>query len=388
MSKFTVLFNKDTGEKRVTSEGYNYWFNFKTGEFARWGETTDDDPRVGQLELFDLEVSEICEGIPKKPGQPASPCSWCYKSNNQVGRNMSFETFKNIFDKLPTTLTQIAFGIGDIWSNPDLVKMFDYCRNNSHNPGVVPNLTTNGYGLTDEWVKILAAKCGGVSVSVYDPKDVCYDAVEKLVNGGVTQVSIHQLIAVETFEKCKEVIRDAAEDPRLKGLKAVLFLTLKPKGKRNKLQILTDVSKYRELIDYAEQLEVNIGFDSCSAPIFLTAMINHPDFEQLAMTSESCESNRFHGYANVEGKYWHCSFTEDHPDWQSVDLTKIENFETDVWQHPEVKRFREKLVNQNNCHISKDCMLCPVYSLYDEKLIGNVPGTTKANREIPIKFIK
>ena len=387
MSKMIVMFNKDTGEKRVISENYNYWFNSNNGEFARWGKTTDDDPKWGSLEIFDLEVSEVCQGIPKSPDQPASPCSWCYKSNTQVGRNMTFETFKGIFDKLPQTLTQIAFGVGDIWSNPDLVKMFEYCRENDHNPGVIPNLTTNGHGLTDEWVQTLVKHCGGVAVSVYSPKDVCYDAVQKLIAGGMTQVTVHQLVAEETFEKCKEVIMDAATDPRLKGLKAVLFLTLKPKGKRNKMNILKDVNKYRELIDLAMNNNVNIGFDSCSAPIFLMAMKDHPRFEEFSQMSESCESNRFSGYANVEGVYWHCSFTEDHPNWKGIDLKKAEDFNKDVWMHPEVQRFREKLICQSNDHIDKECYLCPVYSLYDEKTIGNVPGTTKANREIPIRVV-
>ena len=203
----------------------------------------------------------------------------------------------------------------------------------------------------------------------------------------MTQVTVHQLISEETFEKCKEVINDAANDPRLAGLKAVLFLTLKPKGKRNKLNILKDVSKYRELINLAMDKGVNIGFDSCTAPIFLAAMKGHEDFDRLSMMSESCESNRFSGYANVEGMYWHCSFTEDHPDWKGIDLKEAKDFQKDVWTHPEVERFREKLVNQDNSHIAKDCYLCPVYALYDDTTIGNVPGTTRANREIPIKFI-
>ena len=67
MSKMIVMYNRDTGEKRVISEDYNYWFNSNNGEFARWGKTTDDDPKWGSIELFDLEVSEVCQGIPKAP---------------------------------------------------------------------------------------------------------------------------------------------------------------------------------------------------------------------------------------------------------------------------------------------------------------------------------
>ena len=377
-----VIYNKDTGVKRCISPSYNYAFDSKTGEFQRWGATLDDDPKVGMLEIFDLEVSTICEGIGN------GPCKHCYKSNVPRGENMSFETFKSIFDKLPRTLTQIAFGIGDIWSNPDLVKMFEYCRNNEHNPGVIPNLTTNGYGLNDEWVEILARHCGGVAVSVYEPKDVCYDAVKKLTDAGIQQVNIHMLVAEETFERCKQVIEDAASDPRLNDLKAIMFLTLKPKGKRNAMHIIRDSKKYRELVDMAMSRGINIGFDSCTAPIFLHAMKDHPLFEHYSMMSESCESNRFSGYANVEGEYWHCSFTENAPGWEPVDLLKIEDFQRDVWHSEPVEKFRSKLLCQDNSHIDKECYLCPVYALYDEATIGNTPGAIKENREFKVKVVK
>jgi hypothetical protein len=34
----------------------------------------------------------------------------CYKSNNPNGHNMTLDTFKNVIDKMPDTLTQIALG--------------------------------------------------------------------------------------------------------------------------------------------------------------------------------------------------------------------------------------------------------------------------------------
>jgi sulfatase maturation enzyme AslB (radical SAM superfamily) len=347
------------GVKQCISPEYNSVFNTKTGMFARWGKTQEDDPKCGPLEIFDLEVSTVCSGIGK------GPCKHCYKSNTPKGDNMSFETFKTIFNKLPRTLSQIAFGIGDIWANKDLVKMFDYCRNNDYNPNVVPNVTINGYGLTDEWVQTLAKYCGGVAVSVYDPKDVCYDAVKKLTDAGIAQVNIHMLVSEETLERCHQVIEDVKTDPRLEKLKAVVFLTLKPKGKRNVLHTVKDVSKYRDLINHAFDKKVGIGFDSCTAPMFLAAMKDHPNFETLSNLSESCESNRFSGYANVDGIYWHCSFTEDQPGWSGINLLEAKNFNDDVWNHSEVRRFRSKLLDQDNSHIAKECYMCPVYDLYD-----------------------
>ena len=41
---------------------------------------------------------------------------------------MTFDEFKIIFDKMPKTLTQIAFGIMDIKTNPDFFKMMEYAN--------------------------------------------------------------------------------------------------------------------------------------------------------------------------------------------------------------------------------------------------------------------
>ena len=365
-----ILRSSDGVTKRVVSADYNYTFNSKTGFFARWGKTKNDDPKTGHLEIFDLEVSEVCNGIPAPGETVATPCSHCYKSNTKSGRNMSFETFKTIFDKLPPTLTQIAFGIGDIDGNPDLVKMFDYCRNNTHNPNVVPNLTINGYGLTDEWVDTFVKYLGGIAVSRYDNKDICYDAVKRLTDAGIAQTNIHMVVAQENIDKCYELIDDAVADPRLSKLKAIVFLTLKPKGKRNTWNVVKDAEAYRKLVQYAFDRNIGIGFDSCSAPTFLAAMKDSPNFEQLSQLSESCESDRFSGYANVEGIWSHCSFTEGLANWGTVDLKTISNFNTEVWNSPEVKKFRGCLTCQDNSHVAKEVYLCPVFKLYDEK-IGN-----------------
>jgi hypothetical protein len=279
---------------------------------------------------------------------------------------MSFETFKNIFDKLPKTLTQIAFGIGDMDANPDLVKMFDYCRNNDHNPGVVPNLTINGWGLTDQWADILSEKCGATAVSRYENKDVCYDAVKKLTDRGMAQVNIHMVIANENIDQCYEVIRDAINDTRLAKMKAIVFLTLKPKGKRNKWTTIKDVNVYQKLVTCAMDNGIGIGFDSCSQPTFLAAMKDHPNFNLLSQLSEGCESDRFSGYANVDGIFSHCSFTEGLSHWGTVDLKAITDFDKEVWNSPEVTKFRGCLTCQSNTHIGNEVYLCPVYDLYSK----------------------
>lgn len=363
-----AIIKENSNRKVLRSLEYNFTFDKKTGFFARWGKTKEEDPKFSPFgpEILDLEVSTVCSGTDQ------GPCKHCYKSNTPKGEYMSIDTFKQIIDKIPKTLGQIAFGIGDMDSCPDLVKMFDYCKEK----GIIPNITINGYGLTDEWIQTLANYCGGVAISLYHDKDVCYDAVAKLHTAGIHQVNIHQVVAVETLEKCHQLIEDAAHDPRLtEHLKAVMFLTLKPKGKRNGMNIVKDVAKYKGLIDHAMDIGVQIGFDSCSAPIFLQAMKHDKNFERYVEMVESCESGLFSSYINVDGIYWHCSFTEDQPGWTGVDVLSADDFVKDVWYDEETVKFRNKLTKQDNSHICHDCRLCPVYDLYNAD-IGNASNTT------------
>lgn len=334
--------------KKVRASGYNYNFNTENGFFARWGNTSQEDPLFSPLgpEILDMEISTICGG----------GCSFCYKSNTKVGENMSFDTFKTIFHKIPKNLTQIAFGIGDIDTNPDLWKILEYCRNNDYNC-VVPNITVNGRNLTPEIIGMLTELCGAVAVSRYNT-DNCYNAVSALCNAGLKQVNIHQLLCEETLESCFQLINDIKNDTRLCKLNAAVFLLLKPKGKRNKLNQLKSLSEYKRLIDYAFEKGVAIGFDSCSAPSFLAAVKERPDYGQLEMLAEPCESDCFSAYINVKGRFFHCSFTEGEDGWKGIDVLECDDFMKDVWHSPEVQRFR-KLLTQNN----QGCRSCPIFNL-------------------------
>lgn len=180
--------------KVIRSKDYNYFFNAKTGFFARWGATKEDNPIMSPYgpEIADIEISTICNGI-GKDSQTQKPCPWCYKSNTSCGKNMDLETFKKVFRKLVNAdgnvnkcLTQIAFGIGDINGNPDLWNIMEYCRNNEYNQ-VVPNITTNGMHVDDEIAQKLAHVCGAVAVSRYHVEDVCYDAVDKLCKASLNR---------------------------------------------------------------------------------------------------------------------------------------------------------------------------------------------------------
>ncbi len=108
--------------KYFRSEGYSYDFNLKSGLFFRWGRTKNDDPQYSRYgpEILDFEITEICKG-PKNAEGKHTLCPFCYKGNTpNKGKNTSFDTFKKVLDKMPPTLTQIAFGVdAQAESNPD-----------------------------------------------------------------------------------------------------------------------------------------------------------------------------------------------------------------------------------------------------------------------------
>jgi len=341
-----------------TSQNYNWIFNKKDGEFIRWGKTTLDDPRFSPVgpEILDIEISTICHG------PNGIPCPHCYKSNNKTGINMTLQTYKKIFDKFPSNLTQVAFGIGDIDANPDLWDIMRYTKDK----GVIPNITINGSRMIPEYYDNLVDICGAVAVSKYKPKDICYNAVDELLNRGLKQVNIHMLVSQQTYDECFELLNDRLYDIRLEKMNAIVFLMLKPKGYRNYYSKLSSLDKFKKLIDHSMNHDILIGFDSCSAPMFLEAVKigkDEEEFKKYVICSESCESGLFSSYCNVKGEYWHCSFSENVHPWKGINILKCKDFMKDIWLSEEVMKFRDHLLNQDNSYISEGCRFCPIYDL-------------------------
>jgi hypothetical protein len=328
--------------KLLKSHNYNYSFNRTNGVFIRFGATLNDDPQYSAIgpEILDIELSSIC----------SRACNWCYKSNTAKGKNMSYSTFVELFKKFPDTLTQAAFGIGDISANPDLFKIMQFCRDNK----IIPNITINGDNLTDEYADNLARLCGAVAVSNYG-FETCFNAVQKLTDRNMKQVNIHALLCEETYDKCFELMKLSKEDKRLEKLNAIVFLWLKPKGKRNKLHQLTSLDKYKKLVDYAFTNNVRIGFDSCGCNMFLRAIKDRIDYKSLEKMAEPCESCLFSGYINVDGMFFPCSFCENEINWEKgIDVLKTRHFLANIWRGKKTNEFRNKLLNNNrNCILFK-----------------------------------
>jgi len=320
--------------KIYKSRDYNWIFNEKNGNFARWGHTKEADPQMSTIgpELADIEVSTICHRA----------CPWCYKSNTKVGRNMSFETFKKVFDKIPKNITQVAFGIGDIDGNPELWDMMRYCREND----VVPNITINGDRLDQDHVDLLAHYCGAVAVSHYDD-EVCFRAIRMLRDAGIEQVNIHKLVAAETYESCINLVTNPP-----KGVNAIVFLGLKTIGDRNTFTPMA-MKEYSILIHLGLKSDVKIGMDSCSANKFLEVVRGHKDYKSFAMMAEPCESTCFSIYVNTDGFAYPCSFVESK--YYGINMLEVDDFIEEVWYSKEFRTFRHKLWKCNRS--------CPHYTV-------------------------
>jgi len=355
---------QNTFIKQCKSDNYNWVFNSSNGFFKRWGSTKEEDPLFSPFgpELCDMEISTICSG------PDGTSCPWCYKSNTPVGGNMSYETFKTIFKKLPHNVSQIAFGIGDIDGNPDLWNIMNYCRHNDHNRMVIPNITINGANLTEDNIVNFSLLCGSIAVSRYKHcVDVCYDAVKKLTDHEMKQVNIHQILSKDTIDDCFQVIEDFENDERLEKLNAVVFLLLKPKGKRNYLHTFDseDLINLQKLVGYCLKNNISIGFDSCSTPWFLESLnglTNEHTRKAIEQLVEPCESfGFFSSYINYEGKYFPCSFCEEsHEDWMDgFDVLKCDDFLTDIWYSPLLNKWRNIMIErrlEGNTH-------CPIWNI-------------------------
>ncbi len=334
-------------EKRLVSGKANYLFNKENGNMFTWGEKMEEDAeKFPAPTILDFEITTICN----------NGCKFCYKSNEaHTGENTSFETFKTVFDKLPKSITQIAFGAdASLTSNPDLFKMMKYAREN----GVIPNITLAD--ASSEVAEKLSKVAGAVAVSRYANKNVCYDSIKRLTDRGMNQVNMHFMIAEETYEQALETIEDIKTDERLRFLNTIVFLSLKQKGRGVHYTPLSQ-EKFHTLTRLAFE-RGKIGFDSCSSCKFFKTLTDE-EYEKYKSMVFPCESTLESSYISVKGEFFPCSFLEKTQGWETgIDVLSCKNFVKDVWNNPRVEQFRQSLLStkQNN---KFGCRECPVYTI-------------------------
>lgn len=366
---YKVTIDEVSKDRAIDSEDFHLRFRHSDGLTIKWGKTTKDDPSHCPFgpEIADVEITKACRGIRGKNGKRAV-CSWCYKSNTPVGSYMSLETFKQVFEHLnkAKTITQIAFGVDAEASeelNPDIWKIFAYCRDN----GVTPNVTVAD--ITPYTAEKIVEYCGAVAVSFYPSinKNRCYDTIKLLDDTAHAKnkdlnINIHALLAKETLKYFDELIEDIKTDDRLKNLNAVVMLSLKQKGRGESFNRVT-TDEFETLVDKFNDNNIMYGMDSCTAPKFLAYINKRPKYSYLKTYIEPCESLLFSIFVNSHGIVYPCSFAEKESGLKlggGIDLSGITDFDKDVWNSDLVKKYREEAFSK----ISKDgCNSCPFFNV-------------------------
>lgn len=356
---YTVFEDKE-GNRFISGKdhGFHMLFRKSDGFTAKWGETFAEDPAFNPFgnEIADIEITKRCSGIRDKNGVN-TPCPWCYKSNCSQGDYMDFETFKKLFDILneAKTMTQIAFGTDaslNEKANPDYWKIFDYCKAN----GVTPNVTVAD--ISEETAKKMVQTFGACAVSYYPliNKERCYDSVEKIIRnakaiGKKMAVNIHCLLADETYAGVMELLDDVKTDKRLEGLNAIVFLSLKQKGRGvhfNKLEY----EKFKNIIERCMKENIPYGMDSCSANKFiktLDELVDEKKKKEIVNFIEPCEATQFSSFFDCYGNYYPCSFMEREGEWKTgIALKDIHNIK-DIWYEKRVVDWRNESMKNINC---------------------------------------
>lgn len=341
--------------KFFRSKSYNFDFDKRNGFFSRWGAKVEDNPDFAPFpEIADIEITTACTAM----------CPWCYKANTPNGKYMSLETFKKLLDKLPHVtnkdgkkhwfLTQIAFGLdATCKTNPDTFEIFEYCRQND----IIPNLTVAD--IDDETAQKIAKYAGACAVSRYFDKNKCYNSIDLLTNKyGMNQVNIHMLVSQATLKNLWETLKDIKTDPRLRKLNAIVFLSLKKKGRGVNAEPVPQ-EEFTRIIQYCLENNIPWGSDSCGAHRVMKSF-NPEQTTKYKDVIEDCESTRMSMYCDVNGRFFPCSFiaNENFDGWdKGIDLLTITDFAKDVWYHPSTVAFRNRVLECNKkcgscCHFT------------------------------------
>jgi hypothetical protein len=334
--------------KSFRSSEYNYDFNLKTGLFSRWGKTFKDDPQWSPFgpEIADIEISY---------GNGCSiRCPWCYKGNETGSTpfNMTLDKFREVFEKFPKFngeyfVNQVALGLTSVAQSPEIVEICKWLRANN----VIPNATINGADpLTAEQIKDLVDVMGAMAISVAKFNyEKGLNLIQRFIKAGAKQLNIHYVLHKDSIEDAYKLVNAYLTDERLKGLNAIVFLSLKPKNRGEKMEALSQ-EEYAKLIQYCLSNNIPFGSDSCGAGKVIKSFSKEQNDKFLPYI-EPCEATHFSFYCDAEGYYFPCSFlANEEGDWKNgIHIPSVKDFLSEVWNAGITRKFGDGVSKCNNC---------------------------------------
>lgn len=312
------------------------------------GRPTGVDPFMGSYpQLLDIGIMGHC--IHGEKGLCLKAGIGCYQDGMHVHEsNMALEDYKRIIDESRGKLFQVALGgRGDPDQHEAIEEILAYTRES----GIIPNMTTSGFGLTRELAQLLKKYCGAVAVSWYR-SDYTLQAIDTLLEAGV-KTNIHYVLSKGTLE---EAIARIETDDFPRGVNRVVFLLHKPVGMGRRDEVLqTDDPRVRHFFSLFNESRHNAraGFDSCSIPAILQLA---PDV--AAASIDTCEGARFSAYIGPDMRMVPCSFDQEGR-W-AVDLR--EHTLQEAWDSGAFDDFRGILKGScRQCVLRRSCYGgCPI----------------------------
>jgi len=330
--------------------GYVAAFDQSTGGYIRSG-----DPFMASFpHLLDIGIMGHC--LHGKSGLCIKAGVECYQSGlTQSEPNMPLDEYKRIINQCSGKVFQVALGgRGD----PDLHEDFEAIVTHTREQGIVPNLTTSGFGLTLTSARHIANYCGAAAVSWYR-SIYTKRAIDMLLSAGV-KTNVHYVLNNSTITEAIELLETQGFPQELNR---IIFLLHKPVGlgcSDNVLQVTNPiVAEFFSLATNSANINM-VGYDSCTVPA-LISFAPHV----LPMTYDTCEGARFSAYVTPNSYLTPCSFDQELR-W-GVDL-RTRSLE-DAWFSQQFEEFRGSLLNAcircrhrkrclGGCPISKDIILC------------------------------
>jgi MoaA/NifB/PqqE/SkfB family radical SAM enzyme len=282
--------------------------------------TREDAFMAGFPHLLDIGIMGHC--LHGKSGLCLLTGVQCYQDGlNQSQPNMLLEDFERIAAECENRTFQFALGgRGDPELHEDFAGILRSCQKH----GIVPNMTTSGFGLTADKVDLIKRYCGAAAVSWYrTPYTV--RAIKSLLDAAVT-TNIHFVISNNTIDEATGLLENGGVP---EGINKIIFLLHKPVGLGSADNVLriTDarVRRFFKLFDRPEICEM-CGFDSCCVPgiMNMTAGIH-------AASLDCCEGARYSAYITPDMKMLPCSFDQKQRWVFDIRNSTIE----DAWNSPQ-----------------------------------------------------
>lgn len=315
---------------------------FRTGLLDGNGNDTGIDAFISEFpQLIDIGIMGHCtHGLSGKCGELGVEC---YQRGNEVQEpNMTVEEYEHIIAQCEGRTFQVALGgRGD----PDQHENFEDLLRITRKYGIVPNITTSGYGLTLNNVECIKKYCGAAAVSYYKTPYM-YEAINMLSESGVI-TNLHYVLGNNSID---EAINILSSGKLPQGVDRIIFLLHKPVGLGSVERILRGddpkVQKFFRLLSQENIAEMT-GFDSCCVPgIIKYCPEISPD------SYDACESGRFSVYIDSSSRMSPCSF--DKRNRISIDLNNVSI--EDAWNSDEFVEYR--YVFKTRCTHCKDRINC------------------------------